>query len=120
MSVGTLTSMSKQIPHSVRRPDYGIPYKVIARGSWTQYILSYACFVARINPPGVFGLADYRKFRTGDVRRDYFTNSTKKLVSLGYLMQLPDEQFKVTTKGIDASIRIGKRNAAGRFVGDDD
>jgi len=106
--------MSKQIPHSVRFPDYGIPYKVIGKHSWASYILSYAAFTARINPPGIFTLEDYRKFRTGEVRSDYWRNAIKRLTSLGYLMELPNGAVQITAKGYDANIRIGKRNAAAR------
>lgn len=112
--------MPSQVPHSVRFPDYGIPYKVIGRRSWAAYILSYAAFIARVRPPGSFSLEDYRSFRAGEVRRDYWNASTKKLVSLGYLMALSDGMFQITAKGYDANIRIAKRNAASRYANDDD
>jgi len=108
--------MNNEIPNAVRYPDYGIPYKVIAKHSWASYILSYASFVSRIRPPGIFTLEDYRGFRVGEVRADRWRKGIKTLLSCGYMAELPDGSVQITAKGIDAAIRIGKRNAASRLT----
>lgn len=105
---------NNEIPHAVRYPDYGVPYKVIAKHSWASYILSYASFVNRTRSPGVFTLEDYRGFRVGEVRTDKWRKGIKTLLSCGYIIELSDGSVQITAKGVDAAIRIGKRNAASR------
>lgn len=106
--------MNNEIPNAVRYPDYGVPYKVIAKHSWASYILSYASFINRISPPGIFTLEDYRGFRVGEVRADRWRKGIRTLLSCGYMVEFADGSVQITTKGVDAAIRIGKRNAASR------
>ncbi len=108
--------MNNEIPNAVRYPDYGVPYKVIAKHSWASYILSYASFASRTRSPGIFTLEDYREFRVGEVRADRWRKGIKTLLSCGYMVEFPDGSVQITAKGVDAVIRIGKRNAASRVM----
>ncbi len=108
--------MNDEIPNAVRYPDYGVPYKVIAKQSWASYSLSYASFVSRTRSPGIFTLEDYRKFRVGEVRADRWRKGIRTLVSYGYRVEAPNGSVQITAKGVDAAIRIGKRNAASRLT----
>lgn len=106
--------MSEEMQNAIRYPDYGVPYRVITKHSWASYILSYASFVSRVHPPGVFTLEDYRKFRFGEVRADRWRKGIRTLLSCQYMVEFADGSVQVTAKGVDAAIRIGKRNAASR------
>jgi hypothetical protein len=100
---------------SDRHPDYGVPYKVIQRNSWAETILSYAAFTVRVRPPGYFTHDSYCEFRMGNLpRKESFQSAIKKLVGLGYLIETSPGSYQITSKGLDANLRISRRNAKAR------
>jgi hypothetical protein len=104
----------KPVPHAIRFPDYGVPFKVIAYGSYAQMLIYYAHF-----KKGPFTYADHMSMRFRQIRKDMWVIAAKKLVGLGWMNEVSDGVYQITKEGSDAVRRIGNRNAIRRAkVGD--
>lgn len=97
---------SKQIPHAVRYPDFGISKQDIPYGSLPKRLLYYARF--RMEK---FTFETYRGFRC-DTRpsKESFARAVKKLVSMGFLV-VSGDGFIITPDGLQAVRKIGARDS---------
>ena len=92
---------------------FGIPFTLVQRGSFAQFILSYAEFMKRAYRKD-FSVADYMSFRYDKPRKETIVKATRKLLELGWLTETSPGRYTVTDKGADANRRIGKRNGLAR------
>lgn len=105
---------SKKVPHAIRYPDYGIPYKVIAYGSYAQIIMYYAQF-----KKSSFTYAEHMSLRGTSINKYVWGNAVKKLVEHGWIAQSNEGEFIITESGSQAVRRIGGRNALRRLNGEE-
>ena len=105
---------SKPPPHSVRFPDYSIPYNKVGYLSTAQFILSYAQFYnkwqKRDNKPEYFTYADHQAMRSKNMRKDVWEHAVKRLISFGWI-ETNGSGYKITPEGIEAARRVAARNA---------
>ena len=105
---------SKPPPHSVRFPDYSIPYTQVGYLSTAQFILSYAHFYSRWwkhdNKPEYFTHKEHQAMRAKQMRKDVWEKAAQRLAGFGWLHH-NGVGYKITPAGIDAAKRIAARNA---------
>jgi hypothetical protein len=103
---------SNKVPHAIRYPDYGIPFRVIAYGSYAQIIMYYAQF-----KKSSFTYADHMNLRGIPINKYVWGGAVKKLVGLGWITQTNKDEYVITELGSQAVRSIGSRNATRRLVG---
>lgn len=104
----------KNLPYTVRYPDFGIPYRVIAYGSYAQIILYYAQF-----KKSSFTYADHMSLRGTTINKYVWTNAVKKLVELGWITNANEGEYAITESGSKSVRLIGSRNALRRLNGEE-
>jgi predicted transcriptional regulator len=104
----------KKVPYTVRYPDFGIPYRVIAYGSYAQIIMYYAQF-----KKSSFTYADHMGLRGTAINKYVWTNAVKKLVELGWITNANEGEYAITESGSKAVRFIGSRNALRRLTGEE-